>query len=275
MHTSIRATKLNAISTLISGLSIFIFSHQLAGIFEIASNTPFLILGGVITFFSLTMFVEVKKQRALAILWIIIQDFMFTMASIYILIFRPFAISNTGYLLIGLFLVPVTFFIAYQSIGLLRMDTESAKNIKFLSFKRRVNAGKARVWAVISDVGNYHTVAPNIDRTDIISGEKVGMVRRCSHGKDSWRETCSLWDEEKEYSFEVDTNAPDYPYPFKTLRGNWQVQEVSEGETVIVMNFEFEYKKPFQNLLMHPILKHQFTKTCEKLLDNWQSMAEH
>lgn len=275
METSIKATKLNAVSTLISGLGILTFSNKLASIFEISNNTPFLVVGGVITFFSLTMFIEIKKQRALAILWIIAQDFMFTIASIYVLIFRPFDISDTGYLFIGLFLIPINFFIIYQSIGLSRIDSKKGTNAKLMSFKRRVKANKSKVWETISDVGNYHKVAPNIDSSEIISGEKVGMVRSCSHGKDSWTETCSLWEEEKEYSFEVDTTAPNYPYPFKTLRGNWQVKEAEKGETEITMNFEFEYKKPFQNILIHPMMKHQFTKICKELLDNWQTKVEN
>jgi len=90
MKTSIKATKLNSVSTLISGLGILIFSNTLASIFEIDNNKPFLVVGSVITFFSLTMVVEIKKQRALAILWIIIQDIMCTMASVYVLIFMFF-----------------------------------------------------------------------------------------------------------------------------------------------------------------------------------------
>lgn len=275
METSIKATRLNAISTLISGLGILVFSRALARIFEISNTTPFLIVGGTITLFSITMFIEIKKQRALAILWIITQDFLFTLASIYVLIYRPFEISDTGYLLIGLFLIPIIFFITYQSVGLSKIDSKKGSNVKLMSFNRTVKANKSQVWKIISDVGNYHAVAPNIDNSRIISGEKVGMVRACSHGKDSWTERCSLWEEEKEYSFEVDTSAPDYPYPFKTLRGNWQVKEVEKGETEIAMNFEFEYKRSFQKFLLHPIMKYQFTKICKELLDKWEERLKY
>lgn len=274
METSINATRLNAISTLISGLSILLFRNKLTHLFEISDNTPFWVVGGVITVFSLTMFVEVKKQRALALLWIIAQDLMFTLASIIVLIFRPFDISDKGYLLIGLFIIPIVFFIIYQTIGLARMDAKKGTNIKLMSFSRSIKADKSKVWETISDVGNYHEVAPNIDGSEIISGEKVGMVRACSHGKDSWTETCSLWEDEKEYSFEVDTTQADYPYPLKVLRGNWQVHEVTKDETRISMNFEFEYKRSFQNILIHPVMKHQFNKVCKELLDNWQNKLE-
>jgi len=274
MNTLQKATGLNAITTLLSGLGILVFHKQLMNIFEISSNTPFLIVGGVITFFSLTMFVEIKKQRALAILWIIIQDILFVLASIYVLIKRPFDISDTGYFLIELFLIPIIFFIIYQSIGLAKMDSKKGTNIKFMSFKRMINANKKEVWNTISDIENYHKVASNIDNVKIISGEGKGMVRSCSHGKDSWSETCTLWENEKQYSFLIDTKAPDYPYPFKNLKGTWKVDEIENNKSEITMEFEFEYTKKIHNIILHPLLKMKFTKVCIEIMDNWQSTLE-
>jgi len=274
MSLSQRATKSNAISTFISGVGILVFHKQLMSIFASNYSLSFLIVGGVITFFSLTMFIEIKKQRALAILWIIVQDTLFVSASIFVLIKRPFDISDTGYLLIGLFLIPILFFIIYQSIGLARIDSKKGENTKIMSFKRMINATKKEVWATISDLENYHKVASNIDNVKIISGEGEGMVRTCSHGKDIWSETCTLWENEKQYSFLIDTKAPDYPYPFKYLKGTWKVDEMDIGVSEITMVFEFEYKKKFQNIILHPLLKFKFTKVCIEIMDNWQSTLE-
>lgn len=274
MSISKRATKLNAISTFISGVGILVFHKQLMSIFELNNNIPFLMVGGVITFFSLTMFLEIKKQRALSILLIIVQDTLFVSASIFVLITRPFDISDTGYLLIGLFLIPILFFIIYQSIGLARMDSKNGTNIKFMTFKREVNAAKKEVWDTISDIENYHKVASNIDNVKIISGEGKGMVRTCSHGKDSWSETCTIWENEKQYSFLIDTKAPDYPYPFKYLKGTWKVDEIDIRRSEITMIFEFEYMKKFHNLILHPLLKFKFSKVCIEIMDNWQLSLE-
>lgn len=100
------------------------------------------------------------------------------------------------------------------------------------------------------------------------------MVRQCSHGKDSWQETCTIWEAEKQYSFEVDTSAPDYPYPFKSLKGNWQANEINTSQTEIIMEFEFEYKNKIQNFLLHPFLKYKFSKVGEILLDSWKKKIE-
>jgi ribosome-associated toxin RatA of RatAB toxin-antitoxin module len=225
-------------------------------------------------FFSGTILVEIKKQRALAILWIIIQDSVWVIASIVILIWRPFDISDAGYLLIDIFAFLVLLFTIFQSIGLSRIDTAKGSKVKTLSFRRTVSADKKKVWKVISDIENYHEVASNIDAVKIISGEGEGMVRQCSHGKDSWKETCTLWENEKQYSFVVDTSVSDYPFPFKSLKGNWRVNEINPTKSEIIMDFEVAYKNKIYNLLLHPFLKYKFSKVGEDLLDKWQKLVE-
>ena len=274
MTTSQKATRANAVTTIISSIGMLIFHKQLAAMFEMTYSWPFLVLGGVITFFALTIFIEIRRQRALALLWIIPQDLLFTITCLLVIVIRPFGISDIGYLMIALYILPIAFFIIYQGIGLSQLDTKKGSNIKQLTFHRVVNADIDIVWSAISDVGNYHKVAPNIDSTKIISGHKEGMIRSCSHGKNSWTETCTLWEDKKQYSFAVNTQAPDYPYPLKSLNGNWSVLSTTHGQTEISMVFEFEYKKQIQNILIHPIMKRQFTKVCRELLDNWQKMVE-
>lgn len=154
------------------------------------------------------------------------------------------------------------------------VDSTNEEGIKELHFKRNVAAPKAETWKVISDVSNYHKVAPNIDHVKIISGEGTGMVRSCSHGKESWTETCSLWEEEKKYSFEVNTSAPDYPYPLKYLKGTWEVEEIDLKHTEIKMIFEFGYKQKIQDIVIHPLLRENFKKISKELMDNWQTMLE-
>lgn len=274
MNTLQKATLINAISTFSSGLAILIFHKQLAAIFGSLSENPFLIVGGIITFFSLTMMVEFRKQRPLAILWIITQDSAWILATVIVLLIRPFNITDTGYLLIALFALPILFFIFFQSRGIARIDNKASCTLKTLTFKKVINAGKKQVWEVISDVANYHKVADNIDNVQIISGQGTGMVRTCSHGNDSWSETCTLWEPEKQYSFKVDTNAPDYPFPLKQLKGNWSINELNPQQTEVIMEFEFAYRRKIFNVLLHPISRHKFLKTGNDLLEKWKQMIE-
>jgi len=269
-----KSLRINAIFSSVSGIVLIAFNQPIAKLFDTTNNAIFWIVGIVLLLFASTIFYEVIKQRPLAVSWIIMQDFIWVLGSIFMIAINPFEISKTGNLTIGVIALIVLFMGINQSKALAQVDSSDVKGKKHFRFQRVVKASKPAVWKVIADVANYDKVAPNIDGVKIISGLGQGMVRSCSHGKDSWTETCSMWQEEKTYSFEVNTAAPNYPYPFKFLKGTWEVQEIDSTTTKIVMLFDLEYKHRFQHVLIHPLLKGKFTKTAHELLNNWQKMLE-
>lgn len=275
MNNLQKSLRLNAAFSGISGLMLMIFQVSIAQLFGIINKSIFMVIGLALVIFASTIIYEIFKQRPLGVLWIIIQDIIWVIGSATILTFSTFDISKMGNSLIVIVAIVVLFMAVNQAKALAQIDSVGQKGIKHFSFERIVKAPKQAVWKVISDVANYDKVAPNIDEVKIISGEGRGMVRSCSHGKESWTETCSIWLEEKAYSFEVNTSAPNYPYPFQFLKGTWEVHEIETNTTKIVMLFDFKYKYKFQNVLIHPILKGKFTKTANELLDNWQKMLEN
>lgn len=264
----------NAIFSGLSGILLVVFNKTIATIFDTTNTTIFWTIGIALIYFAATIIYEIKRQKPLGVFFIIIQDFIWVVGSVIIIIFQPFEISKSGDGIIASVALIVLFMGIGQANGLAQTDNNPNGKIKQLSFERALKASKENVWSVMSDVANYHKVAPNIDDVKILSGNGEGMVRSCSHGNDSWTETCTLWEENEEYSFEVNTTAPDYPYPFKYLKGNWKIEEIDNSQTKVIMTFEFEYKKKFQNWLLHPILKGKFSKTAEELLDNWQNQIE-
>lgn len=274
MNAIQKSLLMNALFSSTSGVLLLLFSHPIAKIFGTTNSVPFLIIGAVLLLFSATIFFEIKKQRPLSILWIIAQDFLWVAASIIIVVTNYFEVSKVGNTSIAAVAFIVLFMGVNQSKALAQVDSIDNKNTKHFRFERVVKAPKHKVWEVISDVANYHEVAPNIDDVKIISGEGQGLVRSCSHGAESWTETCTLWDEEKSYSFEVNTAAPDYPYPFRYLKGTWEVQELDSNTTKIIMLFDFRYKHKYQNWLLHPLLRNKFKKTANELLENWQVLLE-
>ncbi|WP_282143035.1 type II toxin-antitoxin system RatA family toxin [Cellulophaga baltica] len=269
-----KSLRLNALFSGLSGILLVVKNKQIAHLFDSANTAVFWITGTALILFSFLISYEIKRQNPLGVLAIIIQDFLWILASSILLIFQPFEISRTGNSMIAVVALIVLLMAINQAKALAQTDYNSKKGRKQLSFERTFKASKQNVWKVISDVANYHVVAPNIDAVNVISGEGEGMVRSCSHGKDRWTETCSKWAEEAEYAFEVHTTVPDYPYPFKNLKGNWKMEEIDETQTKVIMVFEFEYKKKFQNWLFHPILRRKFSKTGEQLLANWQQQIE-
>ena len=146
--------------------------------------------------------------------------------------------------------------------------------MKTLNVGRTVSAPLESVWKVVSDVGDYAAYAPNIDTSRVLSGEGVGLVRECGSKEGRWKELCTFWREQKCYEFEIQTQADDYPFPFKMLRGKWSVDAVNENETTIHMRFDLQFKNKVVGWFLYPIMKFQFMKVCETLLDNWQASVE-
>lgn len=264
----------NAIFSGMCGLTLIAFHKSTANLFGLKDSTAFWITGIALIFFVFTLILEIVKRRPIPVLWIIIQDTLWVTGSIILLVYLPFGISNTGNIIIAVVALIVALIAFYQASALSQIDALSTSGNKLFRFERRVNASKQNVWKVISDVSSYHQVAPNVDDVKIISGEGEGMVRKCSHGKDSWTETCSTWVEERTYSFEVNTSAPDYPYPLKYLKGTWEVNEINNDKTKVIMFFEFTYKYKIYNVVLHPLLRDAFKKTAEELLNNWQNILE-
>lgn len=266
------ALRSNAIFSLVTGLLLTVASAQTADLFGVRLSWPFLTLGVSLLFFAVVVFLVSSQQpiHALYSFLISIMDFMWVLASVFIIVLDPYGISDTGNLLIAAVAFAVLCFAIAQSYGITKLDLNASTGRKELRFEREVPFHKREVWDLISDVGNYHHVAPNIDNVDIVSGDKQGMVRKCSKDKGSWTEKCIKWMEGEEFSFKVNTSAPDYPFPLRFLKGTWSVESLSSSESRIKMLFEFEYKKNVFNLLLHPLMAPNFRGIAEKLLDNWE-----
>jgi hypothetical protein len=104
-----KALKINALFSGISGLVLLLFNQKIAALFGMHKNTYFWIIGFVLIYFSITIWYEIKQQRKLAVIWIIIQDFAWVLGSIIILIFHPLNISKIGNTLIAIVAIVVLF----------------------------------------------------------------------------------------------------------------------------------------------------------------------
>jgi hypothetical protein len=127
---------------------------------------------------------------------------------------------------------------ALQLVGLHRA-TFSGGTGRY-ALERTVNAPAKRAWLVVSDVTRYAEVAGTLHRSAIVSGEGVGMVRRCEDVKGvCWLETCTRWEPGKAYAFEVNTRAPRYPLPLESMRGDFEVDPLDLSRSIIRIRFTF------------------------------------
>jgi len=139
---------------------------------------------------------------------------------------------------------------------------------------RDVAAAPDVVWPVVSDVAGYGDVAPNISRVEILQGTRENLERRCYDLKGrGWNERCTFWDEGRAFAMEVDTQAPDYPYPFKSLRGTWRIIPVGTGSR-IEMQFDFRVKYGPLGWILAGLMRPALNRICGQLMDNWEALIQ-
>lgn len=140
---------------------------------------------------------------------------------------------------------------------------------------RRVKAGEDVVWQVMTDHPRYAEVAGNISRVDVLEGAGLGMKRRCFGLKgESWEETCTSYEDGRAFEFLVHTNAPDYPFPFKSLQGRWSLEPVREG-TGFSIRIEAAVKgNGFARRLFYFLSKRPFEDILVELADAWALRME-
>jgi len=262
----------NALFSFVTGLTLVLRSHAIAEIFGVENTPAFMILGVSLILFSIVVFsVSLQKPiRPLPAFVISVMDLFWVLGSALLLLLNPFEFTHTGNVIVGVVALLVLLAAVMQGTGIWTVDKNPDTGRKELKFNRLVDADAKTVWNLISDVANYHHVAPNIDDVKIISGSGEGTVRECSQGDGRWTEDCILWKDGEQFSFRVNTEAPDYPFPFSFLQGTWIVVPKGRNQSVIEMTFEFQYKKDILNLLLHPMMAPKFRSIVKELLDNWE-----
>ncbi|CAL2084027.1 hypothetical protein [Tenacibaculum sp. 190524A05c] len=125
MNNLQKALRNNAIFSSISGVLMILLNRQLSSLFGTSNNTIFWSIGLVLLYFAITIGFEIKKQRRTPIIWIIIQDYVWVLGSIIILITKPFQITSTGNLIIGIIALIVLFMGIHQTIELKKFKNKT------------------------------------------------------------------------------------------------------------------------------------------------------
>jgi hypothetical protein len=118
-----KALGINAVFSGGSGIALILLQNPFAEMFEFKTSTPFWIIGIALLFFSLTILYEMKALNRLRIIWIVTQDMLWVLASIYLLIVKPFAISRIGNYTIA-FVALIVLLMAVNQTRALRKQTK-------------------------------------------------------------------------------------------------------------------------------------------------------
>lgn len=190
--------------------------------------------------------------------------------------------TGVGAVLVALTAVIVAIFAIGQYVGAgkivppkSRVSVTSIGGKLHATVSRSVRAPAGIVWRVMTDHPRYADVASNISKVEVLSGEGLGLERRCYGPKgENWSETCDVFEDGKAFGFKVHTKALDYPYPISELQGRWAVQPKGSGA-----EFEIEIEaRPKGGFLMQKMFKlaatRKFKAVLTDLAEAWADRME-
>lgn len=279
---------LNAAFSLSTGLGLIVLPGDVAQMLFLAPAgwKPVLLslLGvGLIVFaFSLVLMAGNRFVTKQQVMWIVYADLGWLLASGALVVLERQAFSNSGMVAIGIVAACVAFFAAGQFAGPRNIrppesqaSVHSKNGILIARVERAVDASAEKVWKVMTDHPGYADVARNISRVEVLSGEGIGMKRRCFGPKgENWTETCDLFEEGRSFGFKIHTEAPDYPYPISELQGRWSVEAAGSG-SLSSIDIEAKPKGGFlSRALFSSVAKRQFKAVLIDLADAWSQRME-
>jgi len=263
----------NAGFSTLSGLGCFLAADALGPAMGVPTAALWVVGASLLPFAAALVWLATRKRvpGALALaasaadfLWVAASGFVLALVSL-----QPLGIA----LVIAVALV-VALFGSLQLLGLERTVRLSGEGPRTgISASRFIAVPNPAAWAVMSNLDGYADVAPNLSFSRVLTGadRTPGLERECGdHAGGRWTETCTLWEEGRAYAFRVRTEAPDYPYPFRELQGEWSIEPEGEGTRV---GMRFGASMPagwLGDILMAAVVAPKFEKVLDELFDNWE-----
>ncbi len=128
----------------------------------------------------------------------------------------------------------------------------------------------AIAWSVITDHALYGRLAPNLSNVSPTASDGPGLTRTCANRSgDEWSETCTVWDEGRQYDIAVDTSS--YPYPLAEMRGSWSTSATSPA--VVSMDFRYRPRPGFRGRLFAAVMQAAFPIVLGHIIRGWRRAA--
>jgi len=149
-------------------------------------------------------------------------------------------LSVTGItLLVGIAALVDTFAIL-QLAGLARQyrhPDPDATHTHRLCLKTTVDAPAPAMWSVVSDLPGIARHSASLRESHLIAGDAPGpdAARQCIDVRDRrWTERVIDWQPGRAFTLRFETDAPDFPFPFRAMVGGWTVEATDHGTEVSV-----------------------------------------
>jgi len=213
---------------------------------------------------------------------IVVLDALWVLGSFVVIAFFSGVLTTNGVLIVAVVAMVVGFFAVSQfasaskikkPVPVARVTLRDGK--LFATVKRTVAAPTITVWDVMTDHPAYADVADNLSKVEVLSGDGIGMTRRCYGLKgENWEETCYLYEPGHKFGFRIHTEANDYPYPFAKLTGLWTVEARPAGSEFDIQIVAVMKGNVLSRWAFYVMAKSQFETILIDLADAWAARME-
>ncbi len=265
------ALRFNAAFSLSTGVGAIVFSEKLTTMLALP-GVVFAVLGAGLVGYGLLL-AGLSVARRVASPWTVlaaVMDIAWVLGSGALVALHP---MPAMWVVIAAAAV-VASCAGFQLAGLRRVVF--GKDRGHFELAREVSAPAERAWSVVSDVASYAELAGTLHKSEVVSGEGLGLVRRCEDTSGvCWLETCTRWEPGRAYAFEVDTTGPGYPLPLSTMRGDFEVDRVSDARSTIRIRFTFSARGgAWTELLLSLIFAASGDRLVGAILRRWAERIE-
>lgn len=200
-----------------------------------------------------------------------LSDFVWVLATILLATIFPNMLSTTGWIIAGVVAAVVLGCGLAQAIGIDRIHRHPQKSgwLK-LCLQFELDLAPRTLWSRIRDVSEIHRFAPSVAHSSLLPDQTTDQspVRECrDHNGNCWREDLIIDDEHKRLHVRFHTEAPDFPFPFTSMEGGWQVTTDSAGSMVRVW-WDVVPKRRMLSFLLMPLLANIAVKDFRQTVQN-------
>ncbi|MCI0691631.1 SRPBCC family protein [candidate division KSB1 bacterium] len=260
----------NAIFSLSSALLMLFFPAVVGEWLGIQAPLILQVVGIGLVAFAAELIYQATRQRVATWRALIASaaDFSWVASSIVLLLAFPQLFSPLGNALVLAVAGTVFVFGAWQlwAAGHAHRIEKSGEYRHCIIVE--TNAPAEKMWRVVGDIGDIKNYMPSLKHSVILDGKipGVGAVRACEdHAGKQWSEECTAFNPGHSFAVRFLSEAPNFPFPAKTMRGGWEVTPSNGGSRVMVW-WELTPKSKLLAPVILPLLAFQADRDFPKII---------
>jgi len=235
------------------------------------------IVGIGLMLFAAELIYQATRQRVLTWRALIASaaDFLWVISSVGLLLAVPLLFSPPGIALVLAVAGAVFVFGAWQlwAAGRAHRIGDAGEYRHCLIVE--TNAPADKLWRIVSNIGDIEHYMPSLISAVVLDGKAlgVGAVRACEDRSGrKWAEECIEFDPSRSFTVRFLSDAPNFPFPAKLMRGGWEVTPSFMGSRVNVW-WELKPKSRLLAPVILPLLAFQADRDFPKIIHRMTDAA--